>query len=121
VSDDNDVPVSQTRTLDLTKTAIVKVIEYNFVIKNTGNTTLTGVQLTDLLVNFDNATCPTVNGVTTLAPGAFTSCTATHNVTALEIEAGFVENTATANANDNVVSPEAKVKVPVKFPLPPTP
>ena len=51
---------------------------------NTGNVTLTGVALSDDNDNND-ASCAT----TTLAPGATTSCSATHTFSQAELDAGF--------------------------------
>ncbi|MEZ5191696.1 MAG: hypothetical protein R2734_03705 [Nocardioides sp.] len=56
---------------------------------NTGNTTLTGVTVNDPKVG--TVTCP----VTTLAPGASTTCTATYTITQADVDAGQVVNTAT--------------------------
>lgn len=67
-------------------------ITYTFDITNDGNVTLTGVDLDDALVNFDNATCT----VTTLAPGASTQCTADYTLTQADINSGSVTNIADA-------------------------
>ncbi|MFT3860586.1 GEVED domain-containing protein [Micropruina sp.] len=65
-------------------------VAYTFLVTNTGNTTLTGVAVSDPKVG--TVTCP----VTTLAPGASTTCTATYTVTQADVDAGTVTNTATA-------------------------
>ena len=75
-------------------------ITYNFSITNTGNTTLTGSQLTDALVGYTNATC----GVTSLAPGPSTACSASYTITQADIDAGSVTNTATACATPPIGS-----------------
>jgi large repetitive protein len=67
-------------------------ITYTFVITNTGNVTLSGVDLDDTLLGYSNVTC----GATTLAPGASTNCTADYTLTQANIDAGTVSNTATA-------------------------
>jgi uncharacterized repeat protein (TIGR01451 family) len=67
-------------------------ITYSFAITNTGNVTLSGVDLDDALVGFNNATC----GVTSLVPGASTNCTADYTLLQSDINAGTVSNTATA-------------------------
>ncbi|HET9520758.1 MAG TPA: hypothetical protein VFO73_06925, partial [Candidatus Limnocylindrales bacterium] len=71
-------------------------ITYTYVITNDGNVTLTGVDLDDALVGLADATC---NGVTTLAPGASTTCTATYFLTQADINAGSRANSATACAD----------------------
>ena len=60
-------------------------IEYGFKITNTGNVTLTSVDLLDALVGKDPAVAC---GATTLAPAAFTTCSATYTITQADINAG---------------------------------
>jgi uncharacterized repeat protein (TIGR01451 family) len=67
-------------------------ITYTFVITNTGNVTLSGVDLDDTLLGYSNVTC----GTATLAPGASTNCTADYTLTQANIDAETVSNTATA-------------------------
>ncbi|CAN7249401.1 OmpA family protein [Pseudoxanthomonas sp. LjRoot143] len=66
------------------------VIAYQFAVTNSGNVTLTGVVVNDALLD-TAATC----AATTLAPGASTTCTGVHTVTAAEVAAGNVHNSAT--------------------------
>ncbi len=78
-----DTPVVQAPALTLTKSAAVTdvngngktdlgdTIAWSFLVKNTGTTTITNLTVTDPIAGA--ATCP----VTTLAPGASTTCTAT--------------------------------------------
>ncbi|WBU37347.1 DUF7507 domain-containing protein [Homoserinibacter sp. YIM 151385] len=71
------------------------VIAYRLVAENTGNVTLTGVELADPLPGLDGlqVTWPTaVAGV--LAPGARVIGTATYTVTAADVDAGSIANTA---------------------------
>jgi uncharacterized repeat protein (TIGR01451 family) len=106
-TDDAIVPVAQTKSIDLLKTAgaidqtVVgsttrtdagDQLTYTFKITNTGNVTLTGVDLDDALVGRTNSTCT----ATTLAPGAFTTCTSTYTLTQADINAGSVTNNAEA-------------------------
>src|SRR5690606_6332331 len=72
-----------------------ETITYSFTVFNLGNVTLSNITITDPLV--------TVNGgPITLAPGAAdgTTFTATYIITQTDIDAGFVENQATATGTD---------------------
>ncbi|MDQ7910998.1 SdrD B-like domain-containing protein [Phytohabitans sp. ZYX-F-186] len=67
-------------------------VVYNYEVKNTGNVTLTNVNVTD-----DKATGITC-AATTLAPGASTTCkSAPYTFTEADAEAGQVKNTAVAH------------------------
>ncbi len=84
-------------------------IAYSFVLTNTGNVSLSSVGVADPKVG--PVTCP----VTTLAPNATTTCTKTYAITQADVNAGTVNNTATASgssptavvvtATDSVVTP----------------
>ncbi len=78
-------------------TAAGQTVTYSYAVTNTGNTTLTGVSATDTTFSGTGTppviTCP----VTTLVPGAFTTCTGTYTVTQADIDAGFFTDTATAS------------------------
>ncbi len=67
-------------------------ISYSFAVKNEGNVTLTGIKINDLKIPAQGLTCV----ATTLAPGASTTCSGTYKITQADIDAGKVENTATA-------------------------
>ncbi|EKF43847.1 parallel beta-helix repeat-containing transcriptional regulator AraC [Nitratireductor indicus C115] len=73
-----------------------EIINYTFTVTNTGNTTLTDVTVTD-----DRAT---VSGspIPTLAPGTVdnTSVTGVYTITQADIDAGKIENVASATAKD---------------------
>ena len=78
------------------KTNVGDQVKYTFVVKNTGNTTLTNITVTD-----NNAV---VSGgpLASLAVGASdsTTFTAVHTVTQADIDAGMVYNLATATGKD---------------------
>jgi uncharacterized repeat protein (TIGR01451 family) len=91
-----------------------QTISYTFAVTNTGNVTLTGIAVTDIdLPGLSPITCP----VTTLAPGASETCTASYVTTQADVDAGKVMNTATAHglppgSDTPVVSPPSTATVP---------
>ena len=74
-----------------TGTTAGSTIDYTFLVTNTGNVTLTGDRRS-MTRRSGTVSCP----VTTLAPGASTTCTATYTLTQADVDAGHVANTATA-------------------------
>jgi len=71
-------------------------ILYNIVVTNTGNVTLTNIDVTD-----DNATITNSSNIATLGVGESTTITAEHEVTYADIDAGMVSNSATASTAFN--------------------
>lgn len=73
-------------------------VPYEFLVTNTGNTTLTGLSIDDQLTapsdpaDLSAIDCPAGD----LAPGASVTCTATYTVTQADVDNGSVDNTATA-------------------------
>jgi uncharacterized repeat protein (TIGR01451 family) len=67
-------------------------ITYRYKVTNTNNTTLFGITITDPAV--PAAACPQAS----LAPGAAETCTGSYTVTAADVTAGKVTDTATATA-----------------------
>ncbi len=78
----------------LNGTAAGDSIDYSFLVTNTGNVTLDPVSVDDPTAG--PVTCP----VTVLAPGASTTCTASYTLTQGDVDAGVVDNTATATGTD---------------------
>jgi len=68
-------------------------IAYTFLVTNTGNVTLTGVGVNDAQLDAPGAACP----LTTLAPGQSTTCTGIRTITLAQVNAGTVNNSATAS------------------------
>ena len=70
-----------------------ETIHYTYTVTNTGNVTLHDLWLTD--DRLGAITCP----ATTLAPGASTTCHATHVTTTADVDAGHITNTATVTGH----------------------
>ena len=117
------VPAAQRPSLSLLKTANRsfvstpgEVIKYSFLVSNTGNVTFVDLVVVDGLSGLSPVVCP----VTTLAPGASTTCSATYTVTQADLDHGGVLNAATVQAlvphgtspGQRVTSPKSTVKVP---------
>jgi large repetitive protein len=102
-TDTLNIPIAQSPTMAVDKssttssvTAASQVVDYSYLLTNTGNVTLTGISLAD-----DNTDAAPVCGASTLAPTATTTCTAQHIVTQVEMDAGGnLTNTATASSNE---------------------
>ena len=111
INDTAEVPIVQNATKSITKTATDvdsagdgvinnagEEIDYEIVVTNTGNTTLTNVDVTDDLISL---TCNPVVPVASLAPGATITCTGTYVVTQGDIDGGGpIDNEATATSNE---------------------
>jgi uncharacterized repeat protein (TIGR01451 family) len=98
-----------TAAIDIVKTASPTTyaaegvgITYTFVVANSGNVTLTGVNVTDPLAGLGAITCNWAGSsdagtpAGTLSPGEAVSCSASYSTTQADVEAGQVDNTATA-------------------------
>ncbi|WP_205943052.1 DUF7507 domain-containing protein [Pedobacter frigidisoli] len=77
-------------------TSVGGVLNYNLVIKNTGNVTLTNLVVTDA-----NATV-TGSSISTLAPNATITITASHTLTQGDVDAGSYSNSASITAKPPV-------------------
>ncbi|TCS17526.1 DUF11 domain-containing protein [Caulobacter sp. BK020] len=116
-TDDASIPVAQNPALNITKDASVpggtadaagELISYTITVANTGNTTLTGVTVTDPFADVGSI----VRGADVvgdndalLEVGETWGYTAAHTVTQAEIDSngggdGALENTATADSNE---------------------
>ena len=130
VTSDSTVTVAaaQKPGLSLTKTASLSnfatagtPITYRYHVTNTGNVTVTALTVTDAMAGLSAISCP----VTTLAPGASVTCTATYTTTTQDLANGKITNTATASGKDpagTVTSTASSVTIPdVPGPNPPPP
>ncbi len=108
------VPVTQTRSLSLTKVVdkpgpvpVGEVLTYTVTATNTGNTTQTDVAVTDSLITPSSQTCAT------LAPGATCVLTGSYTVTTANADAGQVDNTASTQSTEVTTPVTASLTVPV--------
>ncbi|RIJ50979.1 cell wall anchor protein, partial [Clavibacter lycopersici] len=99
------VTLDRTATLAFTKTATPGnvpaaggVVTYAFRLQNTGSTTLTGVSIADPRAGVSALAYTWPGTAGTLAPGQVVTATATYTVTAADVTAGSIVNTATASA-----------------------
>ena len=76
--------------------AVGDTISYNYLVTNTGTTTLSGISISDSLMPSGAISCP----AGTLAPEASVTCTGTYQVTQADVDAGSVTDTATAGATN---------------------
>jgi len=102
VTDTVSIPISQTRSLSITKqaspasySAVGQVINYTITATNTGNVTLSNVTVSDPKVS--GLSCTPANG-SSLAPQASMTCTASHTIVQADLDAGHYANTACVNA-----------------------
>ena len=108
--------VALVKTADRTNLVVGQTITYTFTITNTGNVTLTDTAVVE--GSFSGAgtlsavSCPADR---TLAPGGELECTATYVVQQADVDAGAIDNTATATGNpptgDPVVSEPSEVNI----------
>ena len=95
-----------------------KRLTYTITVRNSGNSTVTGVSLADEL----NGASVGELGKTTLAPGEQTTATATYSITTGDIAAGSVVNAVTAKgtapSGKSVTSNRATVRTDIEAPRP---
>ncbi|MEO0884180.1 MAG: hypothetical protein AAFY34_15850 [Pseudomonadota bacterium] len=100
--DDNAPQLALTKTADTSIFDFVgQVVNYAFLVENTGNTSIDNLAVTDDLIA--SVTCP----VTSLAAGANTTCTASYTITATDVSSGSVTNnaSATGDPSEGVLTP----------------
>ncbi|MBM7518723.1 DUF7507 domain-containing protein [Nocardioides nitrophenolicus] len=113
----SDPSLAMVKSADTTELVANETITYSFAVTNTGNVTVGDLAVRDTSFSgsgeLSAISCP----VTTLAPRAQTTCTATYTVTQADVDAGTLDNTATAagtppGADAPVVSPPSSVSLP---------
>ncbi len=107
-TDNVSVPAVTTTGLTLIKrlqsgapnpfTAVGQTIGYDFVLRNTGNVTLTAPSVADATTGPNAATVPVTCPAGPILPNATLTCTALYTVTQADLDAGAITNTATASA-----------------------
>ncbi|WP_327075409.1 DUF11 domain-containing protein [Kitasatospora purpeofusca] len=89
-----------------------QTIHYTFTVTNTGQTPLSGIAVSDQGPGTPAVTCP----VTTLAPGASTTCTATYTTTEADVKTGHIPDlakvTGTTPGGTPIISDSNPVDVP---------
>ena len=73
------------------------VITYTIIVENTGNVSIDNINLVDNNATFTSGTMP----INLLNPGETASFTATHTITQIDLDTGWVINQATATGNFN--------------------
>jgi uncharacterized repeat protein (TIGR01451 family) len=91
-----------------------QTITYTYTVTNTGNVTLTNVQLTDTTIAGPFICTPALGS--TLLPGAVMTCTATHLTTQGDVDAGKIANTGTATGTPPTGPPVTDDDVETVFP-----
>ena len=108
--------VSLVKTADRTNLVVGQKITYTFTIANTGNVTLTDAAVVEGAFSgagtLSDVSCP---ADWTLAPGGELECTATYVVQQADVDAGAIDNTATATGTpptgEPVVSAPSEAKI----------
>jgi uncharacterized repeat protein (TIGR01451 family) len=88
--------VDETVVAPTDRTDVGDQVTYTFSITNTGNVTLSSIDIDDTKLGLSNASC----GTSPLVAGASTSCTSTYTLTQADIDAGGVDNTVEVDAQD---------------------
>ncbi|MCR9017527.1 DUF7507 domain-containing protein, partial [Aquiflexum gelatinilyticum] len=109
VSASESVSATQSPALSITKTAtentfeaVGDVLNYTIVVTNTGNVTLSNVAVSDPLTGLNTT-------IATLAPAASQSIPTSYTITQADIDAGKVDNTASASVGAVNVSASESV------------
>ena len=99
------IPAAQNASIGIEKSADVTdfstpgtVVDYGYLVTNQGNVTLHSVGVTDPMSGLSTVSCP----VTTLAPAADETCTASYTTTQADVDAGGITNTGTATGTPEV-------------------
>lgn len=95
--------LSLTKTADpSTYTAPGQTIDYTYTVTNSGNTTLSSIDVSETAFTGTGTPPVPTCATTTLAPAATAQCTAAYTVTAADVAAGSISNTAVADGQDTL-------------------
>ncbi|HEY4268652.1 MAG TPA: hypothetical protein VGM94_10720 [Galbitalea sp.] len=107
------VTAIQTPGLTLAKSAtpttvsnVGDVVNFSFLVTNTGNVTVTGIDIDDTML--PSVTCPSGD----LTPGADVTCTGSYTVVQADIDNGAITNTAEATGTTTGASPASVLSPP---------
>jgi len=113
-TDSLSIPITQTPGMSVVKsstattyTMVGDVLDYEILITNTGNITLTNISLDDPLTSDES--CP----VNTLDPNTSTTCTASYTVMESDLSNGSISNTASADSDQT--TPQSSNTVTINF------
>ncbi|MCL2652639.1 MAG: DUF11 domain-containing protein, partial [Propionibacteriaceae bacterium] len=115
VTMDPDPTLSMVKTANVATFTAGTVITYTFKITNTGNLTISNVNVAEGVFTgsgrMSSIKCP---ATPSLAPGQAVVCTATYTATSADVAAGVLGNTATAIGDppNNGITPQNKVQSP---------
>ena len=94
-----------------------EVVTFDLTVKNTGETVIDGITITDPLSGLSAVDCP-ASFTGSLDPGETVTCTATYTVKQADVSRGRLINTATASGmspnGTQVKTPQQRVIVPMK-------
>jgi uncharacterized repeat protein (TIGR01451 family) len=104
--------VSLLKTASPTTVSLGTTITYSYKVTNTGGVPFTAFTVSDLHAGLSPITC---SGVTSLAAGGFTTCTATYVVKQSDVDAGSIYNLGNVSATTSIgsVTATSDVTLPV--------
>jgi uncharacterized repeat protein (TIGR01451 family) len=93
--------ITLTKTVDpLTVDNAGDTVAYSFAVTNSGNVTLHGIGIDEAQFSGTGTLADPICPDATLVPGQFETCSASYTVTQADIDAGTIDNTATATGSD---------------------
>lgn len=95
-------------------------VEYTFHVTNQGNVTLTDPQVTETAFTGTGGTPVVTCPAGTIAPGDAVDCTASYTLTQADVDAGLVDNAATATATPRVGVPTTSEESTARVTIPET-